>query len=455
MKWPVLFLFILAGPAIMAWLRTNPPRAHLAWSALSFLPFVIAPWHLSVAPYATPGWSGYVKGWEFSLLDAVAIGVLFGTRGPRPKLKFLLPFLAYFVAVFFALFQARFFNLALGYPLQLARVGLVLLAASRVAMMERGERAILVGLIAGITVQALYAIAARAGGALQTGGSLGHQNLLGFVSHMVLIPSFGMLLAGRWPKPALLGSIAGLIVVSLTASRATIAIAGAGLVLTLLISLVVRMTARKAAVGMLGILLLGLSAPLAYEALQRRAAVQNINLLDGDAERIAFETAAKAMLAAKPMGVGPNHYVFIANTEGYNERAGVNWAVGNRNANVHNSYLLVAAETGYLGLATMVLLLASSIWLAFSTAIKFRREPGAEVLIGVGVGLLAIVAHGFAEWMFLVFPVQYVFACSLGLIVGMRSRFLAKRERERRHQQMVRSLGSLTPAPSEGRLLPA
>lgn len=446
MKWLALALFLLAGPALMAWLRTNPPKAHWAWAALSFLPFVIGPWHLSVAPYATPGWSGYVKGWEVSLLDAVAFGVLFGTRSRWPRPALFIPFLLYFLAAFLAVFQARFFNLALGYPVQLARVGLVLAAVARVSMMERGERAVMTGLIAGISVQALYAIAARAGGALQTGGSLGHQNLLGFVSHMVVMPAFAMLLAGRWPKTALLGSIAGLIVVSLTASRATIAIAGAGLILTLALSLIVRMTGRKAGVAVLGLVLLGLSAPFAYSALERRASVQKINLISEDTERTAFARAAKAIFAAKPLGIGPNHYVFIANTEGYNERAGVNWAFGNRNANVHNSYLLIAAESGWPGLITVIILIGSAIMLSISTAVRFRREPGAEVLIGVSVGLAAMAAHGFAEWMFMVFPVQYVFACSLGLTIGMRSRFqISQQSRLKQKQFVIRALPDLAP----------
>lgn len=431
MKWVALALFIMAAPLLAAWLRTNPPRAHLAWIALSFLPFVIGPWHLSVAPFATPVWSGYVKGWEVSLLDAVAIGILFGTRGRWPQLKFFLPLLLYFLAALLAVFQARFFNLALSYPIQVARVVLVCLAAARVSTMERGERAILTGLVAGLAVQAVYAIAARAGGALQTGGSLGHQNLLGYVSHMALMPAFAMLLAGKWPKTAVVGVIAGLVIVSLTASRATVVIAGAALVLTLVLSLMVRTTGRKTAVSLLGVLLIGLSAPLAYAALQRRAAVQKMDLLAEDTERLAFERASKAMLAAKPMGVGPNHYVFIANTEGYNERAGVNWSVGNRNANVHNSYLLAAAESGYIGLVSLVVLIGSSIWLALSTAIRYRREPGADVFVGVGAGFVAIAVHGFAEWMFLLYPVQYVFACSLGMVIGARSRFASSRKSPR------------------------
>lgn len=430
MKWLALALFLMVAPALMSWLKTNPRQAPIAWAMLSFLPFVIGPWHLAVAPFAAPFWSGYVKGWEISLLDAVAVGVLFGSRSRLPTSWLYLPFFAYLFAGLIAVFQARFFNLALAYPIQLARVGLVLLSVARVCTTERGQRAILTGLIAGIGLQALYAIVARAGGALQTGGSLGHQNLLGFVSHMVLMPSFAMLLSSRWQKTAAVGTCAGLIAVALTASRATILISGAGLILTLILSIGARFTTQKMVLGFVGIVLLGLSTPIAYWSLQQRLAQQNISLTTEDTERVAFERAARAIIQAKPMGVGPNFYNFIANTEGYSERAGVNWSVGNRTANVHNSYLLVCAETGYLGLLAMVALLGGATFLSFATAFQFRREAGAEVLIGVGVAFTAVIFHGFFEWMFVVSPTQYIMASLLGLTIGIRHRFKLTREHE-------------------------
>ena len=425
MKWIALALFLIGAPILAAWLRTKPKQAPIIWGLLTFLPFVLGPWHLIVAPHSTPLWSGYVKGWEVSLLDAIAVGVIFGTRERWPKLILLIPFLAYLVAAILAVFQARFPNLALSYPIQLARVGLVFLAVARAVMQERGERAVLTGLILGLTLQAGYAIVARAGGALQTGGSLGHQNMLGFVSHMALMPAFAMLLSGRRQGVALLGVLAGVVVVILTASRATIVLAGFGLALTLLVSVALRFTGRKAMVAVFGVLLLAGSFPFARASLERRLSAQGSTFLAEDNQRVAFEQAARDMMSSKPFGVGPNHYVFVANTEGYSARAGVNFAMGNRSANVHNSYLLVGAETGYPGLLAMVILLGCAIWYAFSNAIRYRRDPSADILVGVGCGLVAMSLHGLLEWMFVVYPTEYLFAGSLGLIAGIRGRLVA------------------------------
>ncbi|UUR06968.1 O-antigen ligase family protein [Sphingomonas glaciei] len=426
MKWAALVLILFTVVALTGWLRTNPRQAHLAWSLLTLLPFVLDPFHLIIAPYAIPMWAGYVKGWEVSLVDAVALGILLGMRGRWPKMALVLPFIAYLVAITLAVIQARFPMYALAYPIQFLRVFLVFLAAARVAQTQDGQKALLTGLVAGISIQAGYASWDRANGVFQTGGSLGHQNLLGFVSHMALMPALGMVLARRAPIRALLGVCAGIIVVILTGSRATILLAASMLTLTILLSTVIRFSGQKIALAIGGFVLLTASAPFAFSAIEKRMASQAAGLTEKDEQRVAFERAARLIVSENPMGIGPNHYVFVSITEGYADRAGVNWSAGNRAAHVHESYLLVAAETGYFGLFAMIALLASSLWYAFATAIRFRREPEADILIGMGCGLLAICLHALAEWMFAVYVVQYVFAANLGLIVGLRSYLIRK-----------------------------
>jgi O-antigen ligase len=423
MKWIVLAIFFVMTPILAAWLRTKPSGAPWIWGLLGFLPFVLGPWHLMVAPYATPMWPGYVKGWDISLLDAIAVAVLLGSRDKWQRPPLFYPVLAYIFAVAIAIPHADFAKLAFSYVLQLLRVLCVFLAVASVVTTERGQRAVMTGLVAGLALQAAYAIVARAGGALQTGGSLGHQNLLGFVSHLVLMPAFALFLAGRWKGLALTGLVSGIVVVILTASRATIAFSAIGLALTLLLSLGIRFTARKVVSGFVGLLLLAASFPLAQATLNRRFQASGSTFLTEDLEREAFARAARSMVADYPIGVGPNHYVLVANTKGYSARAGVAWRSASRATNVHNSYLLVAAETGYPGLLTMVGLLFATLWYAFAGAIRFRRQAGSEVLIGLGCGVLAMSIHGFFEWMFVVYPTQYLYAASMGLVAGLTLRY--------------------------------
>jgi O-antigen ligase len=345
-----------------------------------------------------------------------------GIRGPRPPKLIVGAFTLYFLAVLVSVHNATFGATAFSYPFQLIKMGLVILAATKVAFTEEGERAILAGFALGLIVQLIYAVVQKAGGALQTGGALGHQNLLGFVTHLTLIPLFAAVLAGRMRVLGLVGVGAGVIIVALTASRATLVISGLGLSLALMISIMFRFSGRKMGIAAFSFILVSVALPLAILNLQQRFQAQNTTFGAEDQVREAFERAARMMIDERPGGIGPNHYVFIANTEGFSNRARVDWSPVNRSAIVHNAYLLQTAESGYLGLITMVALLGSAIFLAFKTARKYRRTGTSETLIGIGCGLIAISIHSFYEWVFFVATSQYLFAISLGMIGGIAAR---------------------------------
>lgn len=166
------------------------------------------------------------------------------------------------------------------------------------------------------------------------------------------------------------------------------------------------------------------TVPVALASLEQRFAAQKTTFFQEDREREAFEKAAFLMLSAKPLGVGANHYVFVANTEGYSDRAGVNWRSFSRATNVHNSYLLIAAESGWPGLFAFLLLLGTAIAYAFGSAFRFRKQPGSEVFVGLGAAVLATSLHALFEWMYVVYSSQYLLAGALGLIAGMRSRYV-------------------------------
>ena len=136
-------------------------------------------------------------------------------------------------------------------------------------------------------------------------------------------------------------------------------------------------------------------------------------------ERAAFEGAASEMLSDHPLGVGTNHYVIIANTQGYSQRNGVVPTVGSLSATVHNVYLLVAAESGYLGLATFVILLLQPPAVALRLGWKARGDIRGDLLIGLGISLIIVYAHSLFEWVFVTYFFQYLFAAQLGLIAGL------------------------------------
>lgn len=447
MKWVALALFLGAAAILLNWLRADRRAVPFAAFAIGFLPFVIGPWDLMVAPYSFAMWPGYVKGWEVSLLDTIAAAVLLGT----PKSRFPLPFrwalLSFFTAALLSVLWATNFNYAIGYPIQLGRAFLVLAAVARLASSPAGLKAVLQGLFVGIAYQAVMAVIAWLGGAAQTGGSFGHQNLLGFVTHLVLIPSFGLLLSGLWRRWALLGFASGVIAVILTASRATIAFAVVGLVATYFVAAVSNWSARKAVVGLATGIFIGISVPLAGSVMERRQAARgDQGFFEVDEEREAFARAARSMISDYPLGVGANHYVVVANTKGYSERAGVAWQETSRATSVHNSYLLIWAETGILGLLTFVFLLISSIWTCVVQAFRNRREKASDILIGIAGGLCAVALHSLYEWMFVTFQGQYLLAISLGIAAGI-IRWMQAKARAVRRSGKNRAVAS-HPAPN-------
>lgn len=445
MKWVELALFIGAAAWLMQWLRADRRAVTFAAFAIGFLPFVTGPWHLMVAPYAIPMWPGYVKGWEISLLDAVAAAVLLGTPRARLPLPFRWAFLAFIAAATLSVFLAPNFKYALAYPIQLARAFLVFAAVARLSASPAGLKAVLQGLFVGMAFQAVTALVDWLGGAAQTGGSFGHQNLLGFVSHLVVIPAFGLLLSGLWRRWAMLGFASGVIAVILTASRATIAFAAFGLLTTYFVAAISNWTSRKAVVGVATLAFIAVSLPLANVAFERRNVARggDQGFFAEDEEREAFSRAARAMIADHPFGVGANHYVVVANTEGYSERAGVAWRTESRGTNVHNSYLLVGAETGFLGLFTLIYLFAASIMTSLVQAFRNRADPSSDILVGIAGGLCAVVLHSLYEWMFVTFQGQYLFALSLGLAAGIIRRMkltsMDKQNRRRKRKQIITS----------------
>ena len=213
-----------------------------------------------------------------------------------------------------------------------------------------------------------------------------------------------------------LGPVAGAIIAILAASRATLGLAGAGVVLLLVLSLARRPTARKRGVAAMGIIGLAIAAPLAMTTLSERF---KESPLGGYDERAAFERAAWAMVHDHPLGVGSNQYVIVANAKGYSNRAGVIPTFGSRSAHVHNAYLLNAAEAGYAGLIAFTVMLIWPIVVALRCAWRFRRDPRGELLLGLATALIIVALHSKYEWIFVTTGLEYFYALAVGMIAGI------------------------------------
>jgi O-antigen ligase len=418
LKW-VILVFALAGIfPLAAWIRRYPSIAPKLWTLMGILPFAQAAIpHLNIAIISWADWPGYVKGVELSALDLVALAFYLALPRALNPVPFRFSIAFYFSAVLISSFQASEPVAALFYPWQLIRIFLIYVVASRACADARFIPAVLTGMAIGLCFEAGVVIWQRFGlGELQPNGTFSHQNLLGLVSHFVVFPILAALL-GNPRKVALTAVLlAGATIAVLTASRATIGLAGFGYVALFALSVVRRPTKWKAVIGLIGALAIAVLAVAAFSSLERRFAASSDRGYD---ERSAFELAAAMILADHPMGIGANNYAYFATTEGYSRQARVESVDLSLSPHVHNAYLLTAAETGYIGLVAFVLLLLRPLTTALLCAWKNRIDHRSEILLGFGVGLLIVCIHAYFEWVFLTLEVQYLLGMTVGMVAGL------------------------------------
>jgi O-antigen ligase len=407
---------------LSAWLRQNPREAPKLWLFVGFLAVQHGPLHVYMALDSWAGqWPGYTFGAEISLLDLIIVAIYVTLPRTQHSTPFLFPMGLYLFASIFSVFQASVPNAAAFYPWQLLRVFFFyIVVAKACAVDERVIGALLKGMALGILLAAGQSVWERFGaGVLQTAGGFPHRNFLGLVSHFIVYPFFALWLLGErsWFPAAV--SIGGALIAILTTSRATIAFAGFGYVLLFMISAMRGWTAQKSKVLVAGVVAVIALSPLFFSSFAQRFGSDEVedSFFQADDVRLKMEDAAHLMLAEHPMGVGANHYVYAANSLGYNERVGLSWA--NFGAYVHNAYWLVAVETGYFGLAAFVIMLTRPMIVAFACGWRNRRDKRGDVLLGLGVGLVTVYLHNLYEWVFVSFQTEYLFAANAAMIAGL------------------------------------
>jgi hypothetical protein len=407
-----------------------------------FLPFVLANLHLYFAIDSWAEWPGFVKGAEFSVLDALAIAVYLSLPKARSPLPFRFSMGLYLFACLISTFQAEVPTATLFYSWQLARMLLLYAAICRACADSRVAPALLTGMAAALTIQAAVAMYQRFGlHILQAGGTVGHQNTLGLMSHFVVFPLFALLLAGQRGWLPVAGLLAGGVIEVLTASRATLGLACVGYAAVFVLSTARRWTSRKGVTLLMAGVIAAVSLPFALSSIDRRGEAE---MESSSNERVALETAAAAMLADHPWGVGANQFSIAANVDGYYQRAGVAWT--SYDALVHNDYWLVAAETGYFGLIAFVLFLFRPLWVAILCGWRHRADLRGDLLIGLGTALLLVYVHSGFEWIFLTFEPQYLFAMELGMVGGIAQQLGYWRRSHLRQPQTTLDVPSMMPS---------
>lgn len=421
LRFVALAVILLAIPVFHALLRAGPRYRHAVWSLFGILPFVTGAWHLDVSIISWAMWPGYVKGMLVSLLDAVAIAVLIATPSSRTKTPFVWIIVAYILVAALSVFHSDVKMASFFYVWLLLRMLLVFVAVSRITERDRGAYYIIRGLAVGIVIQAAFSLYEKLHGAAQASGTMAHQNSLGMATHFALFPCLALLLSGRRDKLIIAGFVSAVICVVFTGSRATIGIAAVGIVILIALSYLMRPNSRKMGIIGMGVVAMVLASPIAYIGLSKRLSSESIE--SSNNEREAFKRAAWMIVADHPFGIGANEYVVTANTGGYSARAGVAWNGGSRATNVHNTYLLMTAELGYLGAAAYILLMTAPILGMLLFAMSAKEKLTGEIALGIAAAIGAVAVHAMFEWIYVTDPMIYLHAVTLGAGAGLMLRY--------------------------------
>jgi hypothetical protein len=418
-KWVFLLAIVAVAPVLAALLRTQKQYLVPTAAALGFSMFVLAP-RLWAAPVPWPGWPGYVHGIEVSFLDSVSVAVILATRRVHISRFIVLSFALLCIAFIVSTIAGQQTMPALFYGWQLVRSALLFVAVARLCASDpRAPVALIAGLGVGLIYEAGLATNQFAHGATRPGGNLTHANFLGLASDFVLFPAVAMMLSSRRFFLWAIVVAAGMVIAITGGSRATLGLSAAGTMLTIFLSIRHRRTSRKMAFGALAGLLVIASIPAMIWAANRRTEAEKIS---SDQERSAMKLAAKMMAEDHPLGVGANQYVVVANVGGYSQRAGVAWNPENRTAPVHDTYYLVMAEMGYLGLAGFLATIASIILLGLRLLRKHIPGDAGELVPGLVATMIIAAIHVSFEYVFMNFVPHYLFAICGGMLVALAAR---------------------------------
>lgn len=429
MRFILIALILASFPLMMSWLRTNPQRRSLAFTALGLMLFLGSAIKIDGAIIAWPMWMGTVRGMQIGFNDALALALIMTRKRLPGKLRFWPLFGFYGAALVVSIVPSTVPMATIFSCWQFARVVLVFAAIGGECHRKDTRDALLTGLALGLMLQAGYVAQQKATGVIQATGTMLHQNVLGLMVEFAIIPILAALLAGDRRGVMLAGAGAGLFVIACGGSRGAMSIAGGGIAVLVLLSLIRGVTPAKMRVVGLAVLAMALATPIALATLKDRFGGGSMTAQDD--QRPKFEQAARLMAADHPFGVGANMYVSIANTKGYADRAGVAWNFSNRSAPVHNVFLLARAETGWWGEIGLILVLVVPLLAGLRFAFANRQGAGGEMALGSSVALGVNIVHSNYEFALVTYGVMLLAFINIAIIAAelRAARYLKPRAR--------------------------
>ena len=413
MKWIAFFgaLFVLV-PLLASWAQKKPALHRGLFTFLAFDLF--SPQHINLISEET--YRGDSRGIELTSTDLLAITLWLvsrklgrSRREPRPL---VIPRVLYLLAVL-ASFAATPSALRSTYSVwKLLRMYFYFeVLVEAFADIELATAA-LDGLALGVMWQGLTSLYQKyALHAVRTVGTQSHPNSMAMICNLIAPIAFALILAGKGKRTTLWVYIAAAACDVFSLSRGGMMMFLLATALVYVGSVIRQPTSRK----LKTLLVLGIAGTLAI-AKSADTIIKRFTEAPKESElaRKLFNKAAEMMADDHTFGVGINMYSFVLDTKGYADR--VHADAGDRNGIAHHIYWLTAAEIGYVGLLTYLILLAAVLYQAVRAS--RRRDLRGDVALGISAGLVVTYLQGTAEWIARQTTMSYAFWMYAALAVA-------------------------------------
>lgn len=403
----VLFAYLVMAPLLGGMLAGKRSGQRLLVGLMVFM----TSWHinkLTLMLMSVETYRGHTKGFEGSLLQVLALALLWARRREAPAEFRWLPtgaglWALQCVLCSLSIVSAPDASYALMAAWKFASATVIFAAAYHMVRDEEDVRRLLRAVTFTLVVQVIVVLKLKyLDGHYQVRGWFEHQNPLAMWSYLLGLPLFAAALGPgdrvetRWQ---LTGFVASAILLQSSLSRAAMAMFAIGVVAVALLSLADGVNLKRVrilfGIGFIG--LLGLAATIGTII----ARFHDEGNTASKETRELLNIASQAMLQDHFFGVGWNNYGITINhpypygdvIDDWQRDRGHAVNIDDPKGLSESLYWLLFAENGYLGAGSFILFLAVTGWWALRGAVAWRGTVIGAFLLGLVVALALTYAH--------------------------------------------------------------
>ena len=356
---------------------------------------------------------GVTKGYEFSMMDVVALSLILATVFKKERPFVLLPlgtllWLCYVGSSSLSLFTSLNSNYVFMSILKFGKAWLIVWAMSNYIRSRREIHVVLSGLSIMLIYQ--FFIVAKMkwiDGFHQVRGLFEHQNPLAMFTYMAALPILAAAMSpgtGKARSMVYLFTFAcSAVIVLATLSRAALAVFAVGTAAVVLVGFFDRPSSRRfislAFMSVGGLILLAATADTIISRFNDRG-----NDASGETREV-MNLAAKAMLDANPLGVGWNNFGKAINhpypygdvIDDWNRDRGMKVDKDYAKGVVESHYWLLKAETGWPGFLTYTAFILFVLVRPLPLILTRRGTLEAAVVLGIAVAFALTYVHSTLE----------------------------------------------------------